>query len=154
MLTEKILERATPSNLIIWPPTRARTMRTSRANTVPPGAAMEPRLRSSQLKNSRILVFIFWILPFFCCLEKPIQLNFLTNCESSFKQIYLQFGKLLSGNAEYATSEVWERERWGVFKEWENIICGKMCFFLGGKSPFTKSGHKIYFWYKKKYLIH
>ena len=44
MLTLKIFVRATPHSFIIWPPIRARTMRTNRANTVPPGAAMEPRL--------------------------------------------------------------------------------------------------------------
>ena len=55
MLTLNILVRATPTSLMIWPPTRARTMRTSRAKTVPPGAAMEPRMVQAVRKTEAVV---------------------------------------------------------------------------------------------------
>ena len=55
MLTLNILVRATPTSLMICPPTRARTIRTSRAKTVPPGAAMEPRMVQADRKTEAVV---------------------------------------------------------------------------------------------------
>ena len=55
MLVLNILVRATPTSLMIWPPSRARTMRTRRAKTVPPGAAMEPRMVHAVRKTEAVV---------------------------------------------------------------------------------------------------
>ena len=55
MLTLKTLVRRPPSSLMIWPPSSARTMRTRRANTVPPGAAMGPRMVQAE-RNTELVV--------------------------------------------------------------------------------------------------
>ena len=54
MLTLNILVRATPASLMICPPTSASTMRTRRAKTVPPGAAMEPRMVQAARKMETV----------------------------------------------------------------------------------------------------
>ena len=54
MLTLNILERATPARLTTCPPTRASTMRIRRAKTVPPGAAMEPRMVQAERKTEAV----------------------------------------------------------------------------------------------------
>ena len=54
MLTLNILVRATPTSLTICPPTRANTIRTRRAKTVPPGAAMEPRMVQADRKTEAV----------------------------------------------------------------------------------------------------
>ena len=55
MLTLNILVRATPASLMICPPTSASTMSTSRAKTVPPGAAMEPRMVQAERKTEAVV---------------------------------------------------------------------------------------------------
>ena len=55
MLTLNILVRATPTSLMVCPPTSARTIRTSRAKTVPPGAAMEPRMVQAERKTEAVV---------------------------------------------------------------------------------------------------
>ena len=54
MLLLNILERAAPSSLTASPPSRASTMRASRAKTVPPGAAMEPRMVQAERKMEAV----------------------------------------------------------------------------------------------------
>ena len=53
-MTLTILDRMMPMNLMTWPPTRARTMRTRRAKTVPPGAAMGPRMVQAARKTAAV----------------------------------------------------------------------------------------------------
>ena len=55
MLTLNILVSATPTSLTVWPPTSARTMSTSKAKTVPPGAAMEPRMVQADRKTEAVV---------------------------------------------------------------------------------------------------
>ena len=50
MLTRNSLDRMLPKILMIWPPSRARTMRTRRAKTVPPGAAIGPKIVQAERK--------------------------------------------------------------------------------------------------------
>ena len=50
MLTRNSFDKRLPVILIIRPPRRARTMRTRRAKTVPPGAAMGPRIVQAERK--------------------------------------------------------------------------------------------------------
>ena len=55
MLTLKTLVKRPPNSLMSWPPTRARTMRTRRAKTVPPGAAMGPRMVQAAMKTEAVV---------------------------------------------------------------------------------------------------
>ena len=50
ILTRNSLDNRLPAILIIRPPSRARTMRTRSAKTVPPGAAMGPRIVQAERK--------------------------------------------------------------------------------------------------------
>ena len=50
MLTRNSFERRLPTILMIRPPSRARTIRTRSAKTVPPGAAMGPRIVQAERK--------------------------------------------------------------------------------------------------------
>ena len=55
MLKRMIFERTSPMNLIIWPPIKARTMRTKRAKTVPPGAAIGPSIVQAERKTAAVV---------------------------------------------------------------------------------------------------
>ena len=49
-----ILDRPEPNSLTASPPNRASTMRARRAKTVPPGAAMEPRMVQAARKMETV----------------------------------------------------------------------------------------------------
>ena len=56
MLTRITFDRITPVYFTIWPPIKARTIRTRRANTVPPGAAIGPRMVQAARKMAAVVV--------------------------------------------------------------------------------------------------
>ena len=55
MLTRNTLDKRLPAILMIRPPSRARTIRTRRAKTVPPGAAMGPRIVQAERKMELVV---------------------------------------------------------------------------------------------------
>ena len=55
MLTRNTLDKRLPAILMIRPPSRARTIRTRRAKTVPPGAAMGPKIVQAERKMELVV---------------------------------------------------------------------------------------------------